>query len=154
MINDKEINSEVKPSFFENLKFTPNIILIVIAMIILAKASYDISEGAKIFGDKNVAFFDAWSLEHIITGMSLSYFFLLFKGPFSGAMEKDDTLEVAKLDKDDSFTQKQKDKVSRMLKAKNRKTKIIHHSLVVVCIAFGWEIIELYMETATLKMLG
>ncbi len=154
MINNKEINSEVKPNFFENIKHTPTPVLIAVGLIILVKGIYDLQNGAQFFGDKNVSFFDAWSLEHIITGMSLSYFFLLFKGPFSGAVKKDDELELSKLEKDPSFSNEQKTKVLKILKAKNQKIKIIHHSLVVICIAFAWEIVELYMETATFKTTG
>lgn len=148
MINNKEINAEVKPSFSENIKYTSNILLFVFSAIILIKAGYDISEGAKFFGDKNVSFFDAWSLEHIITGMSLSYFFLLFKGPFSQAMERDDAAELAKLDKNPTYSEEQKAHIAKVLKAKSQKSKIIHHSLVVIGIALAWEIVELYMETA------
>lgn len=154
MIDNEHINSEIKPYFFENIRYTSNYILIFIGLILLVKVGYDLYEGAKIFGHKNIAFFDAWSIEHVITGMSLSYFFLLFKGPFSRAMKKDDEWEILKLENDPKYSPEQKRGILRLLRRKSYKSKIIHHSLVVVSIAFAWEVIELYMETATFSNYG
>lgn len=154
MITNKKINSEIKPNFWENIKHTPSFALVFFGILIFMKVVYDLSEGANIFGDKNTSFFDAWSIEHIITGMSLSYFFLLFKGPFSKAMKKDNELEITKLRQENKYSSEQIKDIADILEAKNHKMKIIHHSLVVICVAYAWEVVELYMETAHFKDYG
>jgi hypothetical protein len=64
--------------------------------------------------------------------MSLSYFFLLFKGPFNNAMKKDDELEYKKLKKSKIYNKEQLHKIKKLLKRKTQKNKIIHHSLIVI----------------------
>ncbi len=154
MIHDQNINSKIKPNFLENIRYTSNFVLLFLFIMIFLKGSYDVSEGAKIFGDKNISFFDAWSIEHIITGMSLSYFFLLFKGPFSRAMDKDNNLEFDRLKKDGAYSPQQTKEIYTILQTKNHKVKIMHHSLIVIGIAYAWEVLELYMETAIFKNYG
>lgn len=154
MVNNTKINSEIKPNFKQNIKYTSNLVLACFITLLVSKGIYDIMGGANIFGDKNTSFFDVWSLEHMLTGMSLSYFFLLFKGPFSTAMDKDNKTEIEKLKKENKYNDEQIKDIEKILKRKNHKNKIIHHSLVVICIAFAWEVIELYMETATFKAVG
>ena len=75
---------KVKSNIFINIKNTPKVILIFFGGLLVFKISYDLSQGVQIFGDKNNAFFDVWSFEHIITGMSLSYFFCCLKDHFIG----------------------------------------------------------------------
>ncbi len=154
MIHNKKINNQIKPGLWRNVKSIPNLMLLLFGIFILLKGAYDLSEGAKIFGDKNISFFDAWSLEHIITGMSLSYFFLLFNGPFSKALSEDDQQVIVNLKKTKQYSIEQIKNIHTILKEKNYKTKIIHHSLVVISIAYAWEILELYMETAIFKDYG
>ena len=153
MLDAPHVNNPIKPSVFDNIKHTSNWWLVVLVFIVLVKAGYDISQGAVLFGDKNIAFFDAWSFEHIITGMSMSYFFYLFSGPYTAAMKADDAKEIANLEMTE-YSPSQLEGIRALLERKTHRNKIIHHSLVVLCIAFAWEIIELYMETAVFATTG
>lgn len=148
MLNSKSILIKtIKPNIIENIRNIPKFFLFFFLFLLILKIYYDLSQGVQIFGDKNNSFFDVWSFEHIITGMSISYFLFLNSGPFTKAMEKDSSLELISLRKSGIYSNKQLLELKNLLDRKDQKNKIIHHSLIVIGVSLGWEIIELYMET-------
>ena len=154
MSQNKSITS-IKSNLTENISHLSKIILLFFGGLLFLKIYYDLSNGVHIFGDKNNSFFDVWSLEHIITGMSMSYFFLLFNGPFSKAMKKHTihqlkTIQASK----NKYSHAQIKEIQNILQNKDTENKIIHHSLIVISIALAWEIIEHYMETTSFKTYG
>ncbi len=154
MYNNTYIIKDTRPNFLKNISYTSKFILIFFGTILIIKIYHDLSHGVQIFGDKNNSFFDAWSLEHIITGMSMSYFFLLFEGPFSKAMQKNTCLEIKYLKDTKQYSQTQLKNLSKLLQNKDKNNKIIHHSLIVISISLAWEIVEHYMEVAIFEDYG
>ncbi len=68
-----------------------------------------------IWGDKTEAWFDIWSLEHFIAGMTMASIVLILFPKFAGT-------EL------------------------NEKTRIKFFSVIILLIAYMWEVAEFYME--------
>ena len=69
-------------------------------------------------------------------------------------MKKESVSEIKQIKKNKTYSKLQIKEIAELLKRKDEQSKIIHHSLIVIGIAYAWEVVELYMETAVFKNYG